>query len=197
MMSQHGGRSVAGLLATRLCRQQQRRTIVATCRSTSIGVIQRYPAFTRSNLRSIIQQRQQQQQQLRRESSGKTADAAPPRATGKTGDIGNNAAAANEQVAGAGNEDAIRATREAIQALKDAKRARTSSSSSSETSIGGTGKQSSADGTTLWSKVRMPFLFGTGLYLGLVSFGDHRDSKRGSDYLAELKASFEDVDKKR
>mmetsp|Transcript_33322 Transcript_33322/g.73041 ORF Transcript_33322/g.73041 Transcript_33322/m.73041 type:complete len:197 (+) Transcript_33322:87-677(+) len=196
MMSQHGGRSVAGLLATRLCRQQQRRTIVATCRSTSIGVIQRYPAFTRGNSRSISQRRQQQQQ-LRRTSSGKATDAAVPRATAKTGDVGSNAAAANEQVGGTSNEEAIRATREAIQALKDAKRARTSSSSSSETSIGGTGKQSSADGTTLWSKVRMPFLFGTGLYLGLVSFGDHRDSKRGSDYLAELKASFEDVDKKR
>lgn len=180
MMNQHASRSVARL-ATR-------------CQHKSV-ISQRYP-----NARPI------QRQQLRNESSGRTTDTT--QASGKAvGDIGSNTStstsvAPKEQ---AGNEEAIRATREAIQALKDAKKARTSSETetilkNNASASTGTSKQSSSEGATLWSKlrtVRTPLLFGAGLYLGLAIFGEHRDSKRDSDFLAELKASFEDSDKKR
>lgn len=96
------------------------------------------------------------------------------------------------------NEEAIRATKEAIQALKDAK-ARTSSETiiKNATADASRKQRSTLSDPTLWSKLRTPVLFGAGLYLGLVLFGEHRETKRGSDYLAELKASFEDADKKR
>lgn len=97
-----------------------------------------------------------------------------------------------------GNEEAIRQTKEAIRALKDA-RARTASEAivKGATALTSSSNKQSSSANSMWSQLRTPALFGVGLYLGLVLFGEHRESKKGSNYLKELKASFDDVDKKR
>lgn len=44
--------------------------------------------------------------------------------------------------------------------------------------------------TTVWKTLRAPALFGTGLYLGLMLFGEHRETKQGSEYFEGLRGMF-------
>ncbi len=41
--------------------------------------------------------------------------------------------------------------------------------------------------TTVWRRIRAPALFGTGLYLGLQLFGEHRETKQVSEYFEGLR----------
>lgn len=43
---------------------------------------------------------------------------------------------------------------------------------------------------TLWKTLKAPTLFGAGLYLGLVAFGEHQETKEESAYLAGLRSKF-------
>ncbi len=38
--------------------------------------------------------------------------------------------------------------------------------------------------------MRAPALFGTGLYLGLMLFGEHQETKQGSEYFEGLRGMF-------
>ena len=42
----------------------------------------------------------------------------------------------------------------------------------------------------VWRRIRTPALFGTGLYLGLMLFGEHRETKQGSEYFEGLRGMF-------
>ena len=57
-----------------------------------------------------------------------------------------------------------------------------------------TGKPSdrpfNTNAATLWRTLRAPALFGTGLYLGLMLFGEHRETKQGSEYFEGLRGMF-------
>ncbi|KAL9181085.1 hypothetical protein ACHAXT_009890 [Thalassiosira profunda] len=43
---------------------------------------------------------------------------------------------------------------------------------------------------SLWQSLKAPALFGAGLYLGLVAFGEHQETKAGSAYFAGLRDMF-------
>ena len=43
---------------------------------------------------------------------------------------------------------------------------------------------------SLWQSLKAPALFGAGLYLGLVAFGEHQETKEGSAYFAGLRDMF-------
>ena len=43
---------------------------------------------------------------------------------------------------------------------------------------------------TLWKQLKAPVLFGVGLYLGFMMFGEHQETKQGSAYLEGLRAKF-------
>ena len=43
---------------------------------------------------------------------------------------------------------------------------------------------------TLWKQLKAPVLFGVGLYLGFMVFGEHQETKQGSAYLEGLRAKF-------
>lgn len=46
----------------------------------------------------------------------------------------------------------------------------------------------------LWKSLKAPALFGVGLYLGLVAFGGHQETKEGSAYFEGLRGLFWGVD---
>jgi hypothetical protein len=58
---------------------------------------------------------------------------------------------------------------------------------------------SGSSSTSLWSQLRAPFLFVSGLYLGLTVLGksEAREARPSSEYLDDLRAQFVDLDKKR
>lgn len=47
-----------------------------------------------------------------------------------------------------------------------------------------------ATNTVTWKALRAPALFGTGLYLGLMIFGEHRETKQESEYFEGLRGMF-------
>mmetsp|Transcript_13970 Transcript_13970/g.25226 ORF Transcript_13970/g.25226 Transcript_13970/m.25226 type:complete len:94 (+) Transcript_13970:199-480(+) len=44
--------------------------------------------------------------------------------------------------------------------------------------------------SALWKSLKAPALFGGGLYLGLMIFGEHRETKQESAYFEELRNKF-------
>mmetsp|Transcript_14392 Transcript_14392/g.31289 ORF Transcript_14392/g.31289 Transcript_14392/m.31289 type:complete len:107 (+) Transcript_14392:320-640(+) len=44
--------------------------------------------------------------------------------------------------------------------------------------------------STLWRTLKAPALFGVGLYLGLMMFGEHQETKQGSSYFEGLRGMF-------
>ena len=86
-------------------------------------------------------------------------------------------------------DEAIRHTREAIQKLKETRGA--NRAQVIEEAFEAAKKQAASEPAVNWTRLRTPLLFGAGLYLGLVLFGGHREEKRGSEFLAELRTSFD------
>ena len=85
-------------------------------------------------------------------------------------------------------DEAIRQTRQALQKLKETRGA--NRAQVIEEAFEAAKKQAKAEPAVNWTRLRTPLLFGAGLYLGLVLFGNHREEKRGSEFLAELRTSF-------
>ena len=48
----------------------------------------------------------------------------------------------------------------------------------------------SNNNSTLWKQLKAPAIFGIGLYLGLMIFGEHQETKQGSAYLIGLSNLF-------
>lgn len=48
----------------------------------------------------------------------------------------------------------------------------------------------SNNNSSLWEQLKAPAIFGIGLYLGLVIFGEHQETKQGSTYLIGLSNLF-------
>ena len=71
------------------------------------------------------------------------------------------------------------------------------SSSSRLSQAGEERKRDTPGSQSSWPRLRPTFLFGAGIYLGLVLFGKHREEKEESAFLAGLRLSFEDQDKDR
>ena len=92
-------------------------------------------------------------------------------------------------------DDAIRQTEEALAKLKESRGA--SRARAIEEAFQAAKERAEAEPAVNWARLRTPALFGAGLYLGLVLFGNHRDERKGSDFLAQLKASFEGGPKER
>ena len=110
--------------------------------------------------------------------------------TGKRGKNGNTANPTSDNAASAETADeAIRHTREAIQKLKKTRGA--NRAQVIEEAFEAAKKQAASEPAVNWTRLRTPLLFGAGLYLGLVLFGNHREEKRGSEFLAELRTSFD------
>ena len=86
-------------------------------------------------------------------------------------------------------EEVIRQTEEALAKLKESRGA--NRAKAIEEAFEAAKEQAATEPAVNWTRLRTPVLFGAGLYLGLVLFGNHRDEQKGSDFLAELKASFE------
>ena len=86
-------------------------------------------------------------------------------------------------------DEAIRQTRQALQKLKETRGA--NRAQVIEEAFEAAKKQAKAEPAVNWTRLRTPLLFGAGLYLGLVVFGNHREEKRGSEFLAELRTSFD------
>ena len=86
-------------------------------------------------------------------------------------------------------EEVIRQTEEALAKLKESRGA--NRAKAIEEAFEAAKEQAATEPAVTWTRLRTPVLFGAGLYLGLVLFGNHRDEQKGSDFLAELKASFE------
>lgn len=57
-----------------------------------------------------------------------------------------------------------------------------------------TNKPPSRPTRTLWKALKAPALFGVGLYLGLMLFGEHQETKQGSEYFEGLRNSFRSGD---
>ena len=85
-------------------------------------------------------------------------------------------------------DGAIRQTRQALQKLKETRGA--NRAQVIEEAFEAAKKQAKAEPAINWTRLRTPLLFGAGLYLGLVVFGNHREEKRGR-ILAELRTSFD------
>ena len=115
--------------------------------------------------------------QIRYESTGKRVN------NNTTKSTSDNAASAETA------DDTIRHTREAIQKLKETRGA--NRAQVIEEAFEAAKKQAKAEPAVDWTRLRTPLLFGAGLYLGLVLFGNHREEKRGSEFLAELRTSFD------
>ena len=98
----------------------------------------------------------------------------------------NKAASATEAKS---TDDVIRHTEEALAKLKASRG--TSRTKAIEEAYQAAKQRTATEPAVNWTRLRTPVLFGAGLYLGLVLFGNHRDEQTGSDFLAELKASFE------
>ena len=86
-------------------------------------------------------------------------------------------------------EEVIRQTEEALAKLKESRGA--NRAKAIEEAFEAAKEQAATEPAVNWTRLRTPVLFGAGLYLGLVLFGNHRDEQKGSDFLADLKASFE------
>jgi len=85
-------------------------------------------------------------------------------------------------------DEVIRQTQEAIAKLKESRGS--NRPQAIEEAFEAAKRQAETEPAFNLTKLRTPILFGAGLYLGLVLFGNHRDEKQGSQFLAELKASF-------
>ena len=112
-------------------------------------------------------------QQRRHESTDKKADAA----------------AESSAAEAKSTEEVIRLTEEALAKLKESRGA--NRAKAIEEAFEAAKEQAQAEPAVNWTRLRTPVLFGAGLYLGLVLFGNHRDEQKGSDFLADLKARFE------
>ena len=112
-------------------------------------------------------------QQRRYESTDKKADAATESSAAET----------------KSTEEVIRQTEEALAKLKESRGA--NRAKAIEEAFQAAKEQAATEPAVNWTNLRTPVLFGAGLYLGLVMFGNHRDDQKGSDFLAELKASFQ------
>ena len=99
----------------------------------------------------------------------------------------NKAASAETEAKSA--DEVIRETKEALAKLKASRGA--SRAQAIEEAYQAAKQRTAEEPAVNWTRLRTPLLFGAGLYLGLVLFGNHRDEQTGSDFLAELKASFE------
>ena len=86
-------------------------------------------------------------------------------------------------------EEVIRQTEEALAKLKESRGA--NRAKAIEDAFQAAKEQAASEPAVNWTRLRTPVLFGAGLYLGLVLFGNHRDEQTGSEFLAELRASFE------
>mmetsp|Transcript_10704 Transcript_10704/g.22992 ORF Transcript_10704/g.22992 Transcript_10704/m.22992 type:complete len:114 (-) Transcript_10704:404-745(-) len=42
----------------------------------------------------------------------------------------------------------------------------------------------------LWKTLKAPALFGVGLYIGMMIFGEHQETKQGSEFFGELRGMF-------
>ena len=54
----------------------------------------------------------------------------------------------------------------------------------------GIASTTSNNNSTLWKQLKAPAIFGMGLYLGLMIFGEHQETKQGSAYLIGLSNLF-------
>ena len=124
-----------------------------------------------------------------RESRGPSKVNARQRRYESTADKKADAAAESSAAETKSTEEVIRQTEEALAQLKESRGA--NRAKAIEEAFQAAKEQAATEPAVNWTRLRTPVLFGAGLYLGLVLFGNHRDEQKGSDFLAELKASFE------